>query len=464
MGRADAAYARMPVALQHAAVTAFGARWYRLRFGPGYAEAVRAFASRDRLDPTEWQRWQRRAVAAVLSAAADRVPGYRDRWDGATRAAARRGELAALPLLAKDAMRADPTAFLDPARLPPRIGAVGGPLVFPTSGSSGTPVRTYWTPAELRASMAVREVRSAAWAGVSFRQPRATFSGRIVVPDPDSAGPFYRWNAVEHQAYLSTFHLRAANAAGYADALRRHRIVWGTGYAQSFARLGRYLLDAGGPRPALAAVVATSEKLSEEHRATIAEAFSCVVREEYSSIENAVFASECEAGSLHVSPDVGVVEILRADGSAADAGEVGEVVVTGLLRRLQPLIRYRIGDLAAWSADPCACGRAMPVLAEVVGRVEDVLVGPDGRRVTRFHGVFYEVPGLVEAQIVQHTTTRFEVRVVATPAFGAAGVALIEARMVERLGSAAVVEVVVVPDIARTPAGKFQAVVSELDR
>ena len=461
MGRADAVYAKLPVALQHAAVTAFGVRWYRLRFGPGYPEAVRAFAERDRFGTDEWQQWQHRALAAVLSAAAERVPAYRDTWDATTKAAARRGALAEIPLLAKDALRADPDRFVDPARLPPRRAGVGGPIVFPTSGSSGTPVRTYWTVHELRVSMAVREVRSAGWAGVSFRQPRATFSGRIVVPDPDSPGPFYRWNAVERQAYLSTFHLRDENAASYAAALVRHHVVWGTGYAQSFARLGRALLDGGGPRPTLRAVVATSEKLSDAHRATIAEAFSCVVREEYSSIENVVFASECESGSLHVSPDVGVIEILRPDGTPCAIGEVGEVVATGLFRRLQPMIRYRIGDLAAWSGESCRCGRAMPVLAEVVGRVEDVLIGPDGRRVTRFHGVFYEIPGLVEAQIVQRDACRFDVRVVTTPRFDAAGRSLIVGRMVERLGSAAEVEVVVVDEIARTAAGKFRAVVSE---
>ncbi|MGZ4695704.1 MAG: phenylacetate--CoA ligase family protein, partial [Acidimicrobiales bacterium] len=410
--------------------------------------------------------WQERALRPLLSAAADRVPHYRDSWDAGARAGARRGELGAVPLLGKEPLRADPSRFLDPARAPspalgPVDGAVGRQLVFPTSGSSGTPVRTIWTAAELRASMAVREVRSAGWAGVSFRDPRATFSGRIVVPDPDSTGPFHRWNAVERQAYLSTFHLRAENAQAYAEAFRRHGLVWGTGYAQSFARLGRHLLDQGADPPRLRAVIATSEKLSDGDRRTIEEAFSCVVREEYSSIENAVLATECERGSLHVSPDVGVVEILRPDGTAAGPGEVGEVVATGFLRRRQPLIRYRIGDLAAWADEPCACGRAMPVLAEVVGRVEDVLIGPDGRRVTRFHGVFYEIPGLVEAQVVQRTNRRFTVRVVVTDRFDEGGAAVIVGRMIDRLGSAAEVDVEPVDAITRTAAGKFRAVVSE---
>jgi len=459
MGRLDQVYGRLPLPLQHGAVSAFGARWYWLRFGPGYDALVEGFAQRDRFDADQWQAWQLRSLRTLLTAAAERVPHYRDTWDPAARAGARRGELGAIPLLDKEPLRADPTRFLDPGRRP---GPPARPLVFPTSGSSGTPVRTIWTASELRASMAVREVRSAGWSGVSFRDPRATFSGRIVVPDPDSDGPFHRWNAVERQAYFSTFHLRAENAQAYAAAFERHGLVWGTGYAQSFSRLGRYLLDQGARRPQLRSVVATSEKLSETDRHTIEEAFGCVVREEYSSIENAVFASECEHGSLHVSPDVGIIEILRPDGTPTGPGEVGEIVATGFLRRLQPLIRYRIGDLAAWSDEPCRCGRAMPVLAEVVGRVEDVLIGPDGRRVTRFHGVFYEIPGLVEAQVVQRTTRRFTVRVVVTEQFDEAGAAVIVARMIDRLGSAAEVDVAPVDSIPRTAAGKFRAVVSEL--
>ena len=141
------------------------------------------------------------------------------------------GRARGLPLLAKEPLRADPTRFLDPADAPRR------PLVFPTSGSSGTPVRTIWTAAELRASMAVREVRSAGWSGVSFPSPRATFSGRIVVPDPDSTGPFHRWNAVERQAYFSAFHLRAENAQAYADAFERHGIGVGHRVRRLFSRL-----------------------------------------------------------------------------------------------------------------------------------------------------------------------------------------------------------------------------------
>src|SRR5262249_16317203 len=142
----------------------------------------------------------------ALGAAAERVPYYSSTWSSSERAAAARGRLEELPLLPKDPVRTAPEAFVRrDARLPARFA-------FHTSGSTGTPLRTIWTISEIRDSMAVREVRSAQWAGVSFRSPRATFSGRLVEPDSGSRGPFHRFNAVERQVYLSAFHLRPDTA------------------------------------------------------------------------------------------------------------------------------------------------------------------------------------------------------------------------------------------------------------
>ncbi|GJQ22200.1 MAG: hypothetical protein HBSIN02_25550 [Bacteroidia bacterium] len=140
------------------------------------------------------------------------------------------------------------------------------------------------------------------------------------------------------------------------------------------------MLERSIPAPrTLKSIITTSEKLTPEMRKVMEKAYGCKIYEEYSTVENALFASECEDGRLHVSPDVSIVEILRPDGSACLPGEVGEVVTTVLSRKYQPLIRFRLGDLAAWDDEPCTCGRQMPVIREVVGRIEDVVVGPDGR-------------------------------------------------------------------------------------
>jgi phenylacetate-CoA ligase len=210
----------------------------------------------------------------------------------------------------------------------------------------------------------------------------------------------------------------------------------------------------------LKAIITTSEKVTEEMRRVMEEAFGCRVFEEYSNVENSLFASECQERRLHVSPDVGVVEILRSDGSPCDPGETGEIVSTTLMRWSQPLIRYRLGDLGRWDEGRCRCGRAMPILREVVGRVEDVVVGPDGRQLVRFHGVFTDQPHVREGQIIQESLRRIRVRVVPHETFGPADRSDIEVRVRQRLGPEVDVEVELVDQIPRSAAGKFRAVVS----
>ncbi|WP_372716745.1 phenylacetate--CoA ligase family protein [Novipirellula sp.] len=453
MGKLDQLYARLPVTGQNVAVSTYGLYWNWVRFGPGYKKFVTQYRARDRFSADEWQRWQQMRLNSFLTSVLD-IPYYANHWSESAKAAARAGQLSDLPLLEKQPLRDDVSQFLRPGSRPLRR------MISRTSGSTGTPIDNHWLWQEVREARAVREVRSAGWAGVSFAEPRATFSGRFVEPDPHSSGPFHRYNRVERQVYFSAFHLRPDTAHQYVDALRQHRTRWLTGYAVSFYLLAEMILEQKLDVPkSLQAVVTTSEKVTDEMRDVMQRAFGCRVFEEYSTVENCLFASECEAGNLHVSPDVSVVEILRPDGTPCDPEEPGEVVTTCLMRNYQPFVRYRVGDIATWSAVPCGCGRSMPVLKEVVGRLEDVLIGPDGRRMVRFHGVFVNQPNVREGQVIQETRTRIRVKVVPTEAFTAADVADIQNRVQQRMGE---VEVVVQPvtEIPRSKAGKFKAVIN----
>jgi len=460
MSTFDHLYTKLPVWGQHLAVSAYGVYWRRLRFGPGYADFIRQYLEREDWSMEQWQTWQVEQLDSLLPTCARHVPYYRDNWGEAEKRVAIKGNikgnLSILPLLEKDSIRAEPKRFLHEEIHPFR------PYIFLTSGSTGTPISSYYTVSELRQAMALREARSARWSGVSFSMPRATFSGRMVEPNPNSAGPFYRFNMVEKQVYFSAFHLRPDTAQQYVDALHRHNVKWGTGYAVSFYLLARFMLECKIPPPNLKAIVTTSEKLTPEMRTVMEQAYGCRVYEEYSTVENAIFASECEYGRLHVSPDVSITEILRPDGSHCMPGEVGEVVVTSLSRTYQPLIRFRLGDMAMWDSEACPCGRQMPVINEVLGRIEDVVVGPDGRQMVRFHGVFVNQPHVLEGQIVQETLDCIRVKVVTTNGFGKNDVQDITDRIQQRLGPSVMVIVEPVLSIPRTQSGKFQAVISNL--
>jgi len=135
-----------------------------------------------------------------------------------------------------------------------------------------------------------------------------------------------------------------------------------------------------------------------------------------------------------------------------------------LNRDYQPLIRFRLGDVARWDSVSCQCGRSMPVLKEVVGRTEDVVTGPDGREMVRFHGIFVDQPRIREGQIIQETLHRIRVKVVPVNGFGPDDADDVAARVRQRLGPEVGVIVDPVKEIARTPAGKFRAVISLLQK
>ena len=132
----------------------------------------------------------------------------------------------------------------------------------------------------------------------------------------------------------------------------------------------------------LQALCLHSEPLSRDEREHFAERFGCAVRTNYYCNEVWAIAAECAAGSLHQFMDNVVLELVDDAGAAVPDGAPGHVIVTGLHNRVQPFIRYRLGDVAVRRAERgCACGRDLPILERVEGRDDDVFLHPDGRRV-----------------------------------------------------------------------------------
>jgi phenylacetate-CoA ligase len=101
------------------------------------------------------------------------------------------------------------------------------------------------------------------------------------------------------------------------------------------------------------------------------------------------------------------------------------------------------------------------VLEAITGRVEDAVVGPDGRELVRFHSMFIGLPHLLQGQVVQEALDRFRVRVVTEDGFGAEQVREIEKRFAERLGPVRV-DVERVSELERTARGKVRAVISHV--
>jgi phenylacetate-CoA ligase len=307
------------------------------------------------------------------------------------------------------------------------------------------------------------EARIRHWAGVDRFTPRGMIGGRRVVPEGDARPPFYRYNIFEKQTYFSAYHISASNAHDYLKGIKKHHVKYMTGYAMSNYFLARFFQEQNIEAPNLKAVITSSEKLTLEMRSTFQSVYNCKTYDSWSGLEACGLVSECESGSLHISPDLGIIEILDDQGIPVKPGEVGEVVCTGLINYDQPLIRYRIGDMMRLGRHACTCGRNMPVIEEIVGRVEDTVIGEDGREMVRFHGIFIDLPNLVEGQIIQNTLTSFEIKIVTNGRWTQVESETIRKRMNSQLGSIDL-QINEVSEIARNQNGKFQAVISHLKR
>jgi phenylacetate-CoA ligase len=185
--------------------------------------------------------------------------------------------------------------------------------------------------------------------------------------------------------------------------------------------LGMLLLLAGEQeagrlriRPAL--VIPGGETCTMGDRGRLAAAFGAKVRTVYAATECSYLAVGCAYGWYHMSTDWAVVEPVDADFQPVPAGELSHtVLISNLVNRVQPFLRYNLGDSLLVRPDPCPCGSVFPAV-RVQGRAVDLLTFPtrNGESVSlspmHFGTVLDKVPGVGQFQVVQTEPATLRVR------------------------------------------------------
>jgi phenylacetate-CoA ligase len=176
-------------------------------------------------------------------------------------------------------------------------------------------------------------------------------------------------------------------------------------------------------RPVL--VLSTAEGLPPGERTRLEQAFGAPVREVYGCTESGYTASSCAQGWLHLVEDWVILEPVDAEHRPVPSGTVSHtVLLTNLANRVQPIIRYDVGDRVLLKPGPCACGNPAPAL-RVQGRASEVLTFPDdddgrGRIAVpplALESVIDSAAGVELFQVVQTAPTGLQVRLL--PAAGA---------------------------------------------
>ena len=216
--------------------------------------------------------------------------------------------------------------------------------------------------------------------------------------------------------------------------------------------------------PKLKAVWTVSENVDDSLRAACRDAFGCRIVSNYTAGETGYIALQCPLGQgYHVMSEVIRVEILDADGLACAPGEIGRVVVTPLYNYAMPLLRYEIGDEAEVGA-PCACGRGLPVLSRIVGRLENYLILKSGerRRIDLSHYRVSAIRQIREFQLAQTGPDRIELRLAVSAPLNNEDLTLLNAIMANSFGADFAWEIVFLDSIPKTASGKLLQFVNEV--
>lgn len=387
------------------------------------------------------------------------VPYYRDAFTSVGfRSADYSGleDLRKLPILTKplirentDALRADNAASLSR---------------FNTGGSSGEPLIFFLGKERVSHDVAAKR-RATRWWDVDIGDREL-----VVWGSPIELGSQDRIRLLRDRLFrselLPAFEMSEANLDRFVARIRSYRPRMLFGYPSSLALIARHARQRGEDLASLGIRVAfvTSERLYDEQRADIEAVMGCPVANGYGGRDAGFIAHECPDGSLHITAEDIIVEIVDEQGEPVPAGESGEIVVTHLHTRDFPFMRYRTGDVGALSATQCSCGRGLPVLERIEGRTTDFVVAQDG---TILHGlsliyVLRDIDGVGEFRIEQESLDRVTVKLVASESLPAAVDQTIVGEFRKRLGATVEVNVSRVHAILREGSGKHRYVVSRV--
>lgn len=391
---------------------------------------------------------QRRDLQAIVRFATSHSDYYRQRYEGPFSRFLRDGDPAALPILTKDDLRLHRDAML-PHDIPVDTVKLGH-----TGGSTGQPVSFYYNQAKHERMLAgmMRGFMMSGW-----RPGQRVLYLWGAQRDARQGGVFGNrgdgFLALDRT--LAAVEYREATLAGWARQIRGWRPVLLYGYASALDALARFWQTTRlTPPRSLLGVYSTAEMLYDNQRTAIEQAFGCKVFNQYGCREVPNIAWECRAGNMHIFADLVFLDTCSID-------DESRLLVTSLTDRVNPFIRYDVGDSGRLLHEQCDCGSPFPLLEMGVCRHNDLVRLADGRLIhpAFFNQLLYGRREILQYQWVQVELRHMVLNLVAGQPLPSADVDGLRRRLRDDLDLAMMLDVRYHSTIPRTAAGKHRFVI-----
>jgi phenylacetate-CoA ligase len=339
------------------------------------------------------------------------------------------------------------------------------PSVEKTTGTTGTPLR-FLIDKPSRTLEFVYYWRYWSWAGYrlgdSFADVRWDFFSRKgEVTDK-------AWHFQPHlrRLLLNGIRISRERIAEYAKALRKYRPRFIRGRPTSLYCVALLLRENGFDDISFEAAFAGGEVVMPEMRETIEKTFGCKVLDSYGHMEKCMAVSQCLEGNYHINLEYGIIEL--ADPKQGEDGcATGRVVCTSLHKMAMPFLRYAIEDVLEVYPDEkrCPCGRSLPLVKAIHGRIRPIFLAPDGRPIATVAGPFLSVKGVRLFQFVYEEPGLMVVRIVKGNGYTLGTEQVLKLWLSRLIGDGVRVELQYVSenDLERDSWGNIQMVISRVE-
>jgi phenylacetate-CoA ligase len=427
-------------------------------------EAAQMLALQFQLERSQWlapeqlQELQFRQLDTLLRHAHATTPYYRKRWGSLydPQLPLTQESFSRIPLLTRGELQAG----FESLKSTGTPGGHGRTAESRTSGATGQPVRVLKT-----------ELVELLWRAVVLREHqwfRRDLGGKLAairqgVPEieTDGWGPATDAVAVTGRSVALPI---SVDVDSQLKWLERQQPDYLLTYASNLAELARTSIARGVKLPRLREARAMGEALADGTRDLVRQAWGVRVTDSYSSNEVGHIALQCpEHEHYHVQSEMLLVEVLDEAGRACRPGQAGRVVVTDLHNFAMPLVRYELGDYAE-PGMPCSCGRGLPVLTRINGRVRNMLITADGKRYWPTFGSagLAGLAPVMRQQLVQTSLETIEVRLVTACPLTPEDEARLRGHILSKLPVPFEIRFSYHDNLARSSGGKFEDFVSEV--
>ena len=428
-------------------------------YGGMQRQLVRGFRESQYLPSPDLERQQFEKLRRIVQHAAARSSFYRERF-------ARAG-LDPRSFSLEDFRRVAPLTKSDIRAHTSEILAEGWPreqlIPRKTGGSTSVPLHFFIDPESNMRKNTYAGERNA-WAGwLPGDKTALVWSG---IDLKVSWRTRLRNRLLTRSILLDTLCMHPKTMHEFARTMIRFRPEVLFGHSHSVYILTLFLRQNGYRIPSIRSILSTSTVLTNTERKVMEEYFQCKVFDRYGCEEVSLIASECEQhNGMHLNVDNLYIEFLAVDGTPVGDGVCGDIHITDLTNKGMPFIRYRIEDAATPTVRKCACGRSLPLIEKVQGRVTDFIVTPEGRLLSgvsildNFSILHLSIARL---QIIQDCIDHLTFRIVRGSDFSDEKLAAFLSSIPEFFGASMRWDFEFVDEIPRERSGKYRFTISKL--